>query len=574
MHSARPRRTVDSMTSEPIYEGEMHSARPRRTVDSSTDVPIYEEAPMEAQPASLPEGGDSDYESSGDELSEPGGAESAPVGIGPPAESFTIFTHRSPGQAEFPEATPSATCEPSASEFPEEKWEPAEFPQSKADRPVLPGLNLAAKLTQSAADEGKAVEERLAAEAADAARQAFLAAEAEEAARKAEEERLAAEAGEAARQAAEAARQAEEERLAAESAEAARQAVEAARQAEEERLAAEAGEAARQAAEAARQAAEAARQAEEERLAAESAQAARQAVEAARQAEEERLAAEAAEAARQLSGDSVARESDLGPLPFGDLAAPESDLGPLPFRDLDDTLACSPALRTVEPRLGSLDDTVASSPAMPGVEPRFSVMEPRPSEMSRATVDAGEFSVEVEVATAPASPAGSSSGDGPFSPEAEARSLGQSFGSLSPSQGAGSASYASGHLASEAGYMAQQSRTLQSAYPQRSMADTSDPLSMSSTSYFRPWAQPRADPLSMSLRPLGAVPEADGRPEPQARPQRAVPGPFPQARGAVVQQKLHQVADDIDAVRRSVEEIKQRPKIHPGELQQVHCKII
>ena len=150
----------------------------------------------------------------------------------------------------------------------------------------------------------QAEQQRLAAEQAEAQRQAALKAEQERiAAQQAEQQRLAAEQAEAQRQAA---LKAEQERIAAEQAEAQRQAALKAererilaQQAEEERLAAE--EAARQRAEAAAKAEaerQAALKAEQERIAAEQAEAQRQ---AALKAEQERIAAEQAEIARQAA---------------------------------------------------------------------------------------------------------------------------------------------------------------------------------------------------------------------------------------------------------------------------------
>ena len=150
----------------------------------------------------------------------------------------------------------------------------------------------------------KAEQQRIAAEQAEAQRQAALKAEQEriaaeqaeaqrQAALKAEQERIAAEQAEAQRQAA---LKAEQQRIAAEQAEAQRQ---AALQAEQQRIAAE--QAARQRAEAAAKA-EAERQAaikaEQERIAAEQAEAQRQ---AALKAEQDRVAAEQAKAERQAA---------------------------------------------------------------------------------------------------------------------------------------------------------------------------------------------------------------------------------------------------------------------------------
>ncbi len=170
---------------------------------------------------------------------------------------------------------------------------------------------------QAAEQERLRVQEeqrRIAAEQAEAQRQAALRAEQERiAAQQAEQQRLAAEQAEAQRQAvlrAEqeriAAQQAEQQRIAAEQAEAQRQAALKAererilaQQAEEERLAAE--EAARQRAEAAAKAEaerQAALKAEQERIAAEQAKAER---EAAIKAEQERIAAQQAEIARQTA---------------------------------------------------------------------------------------------------------------------------------------------------------------------------------------------------------------------------------------------------------------------------------
>ena len=130
----------------------------------------------------------------------------------------------------------------------------------------------------------KAEQDRIAAEQAEAQRQAAL---------KAEQERIAAEQAEAQRQAA---LKAEQERIAAEQAEAQRQ---AALKAEQQRIAAE--QAARQRAEAAAKA-EAERQAaikaEQERIAAEQAEAERQ---AALKAEQQRIAAEQAKAEREAA---------------------------------------------------------------------------------------------------------------------------------------------------------------------------------------------------------------------------------------------------------------------------------
>ena len=129
----------------------------------------------------------------------------------------------------------------------------------------------------------QAEQQRIAAEQAEAQRQAAL---------KAEQQRIAAEQAEAQRQAA---MQAEQQRIAAEQAEAQRQ---AAMQAEQQRIAAEQAEAQRQAALKAEQNRIAAQQAEQQRIAAEQAEAQRQ---AAIQAEQQRIAAEQAEAQRQAA---------------------------------------------------------------------------------------------------------------------------------------------------------------------------------------------------------------------------------------------------------------------------------
>ena len=152
--------------------------------------------------------------------------------------------------------------------------------------------------------EQQANQEHLAAQQAEAQRQAALKAEQERiAAQQAEQQRIAAEQAEAQRQAA---LKAEQERIAAQQAEAQRQAALKAererilaQQAEEERLAAE--EAARQRAEAAAKAEaerQAALKAEQERIAAEKARAER---EAAIKTEQERIAAKQAELARQAA---------------------------------------------------------------------------------------------------------------------------------------------------------------------------------------------------------------------------------------------------------------------------------
>ena len=150
----------------------------------------------------------------------------------------------------------------------------------------------------------KAEQERIAAQQAEAQRQAAQQAEAQrQAAIKAEQERIAAQQAEAQRQAA---IKAEQERIAAQQAEAERQ---AALKAEQERIATQQAEAQRQAAIKAEQERIAAQQAEEERLAAE--EAARQRAEAAAKAEaerqaviraeQERMAAQQAEAQRQAA---------------------------------------------------------------------------------------------------------------------------------------------------------------------------------------------------------------------------------------------------------------------------------
>ena len=160
----------------------------------------------------------------------------------------------------------------------------------------------------------QAEQERIAAEQAEAQRQAALKAEQDRiAAQQAEQQRIAAEQAEAQRQAA---LQAEQQRIAAEQAEAQRQ---AALKAEQQRMAAEQAEAQRQAAlkaeqqriaaeQAARQRAEAAAKAEaerqaaikadQERIAAEQAEAERQ---AALKAEQQRIAAEQAKAEREAA---------------------------------------------------------------------------------------------------------------------------------------------------------------------------------------------------------------------------------------------------------------------------------
>ena len=150
----------------------------------------------------------------------------------------------------------------------------------------------------------QAEQQRIAAEQAEAQRQAAMQAEAQrQAALKAEQQRIAAEQAEAQRQAA---IQAEQQRIAAQQAEAQRQAALkaeqdriAAQQAEQQRIAAE--QAARQRAEAAAKAEaerQAAIQAEQERIAAEQAEAQRQ---AALKAEQDRVAAEQAKAEREAA---------------------------------------------------------------------------------------------------------------------------------------------------------------------------------------------------------------------------------------------------------------------------------
>ena len=186
---------------------------------------------------------------------------------------------------------------------------------------------------QAAEQERLRVQEeqrRIAAEQAEAQRQAALRAEQERiAAQQAEQQRIAAEQAEAQRQAALkaeqeriAAQQAEQQRIVAEQAEAQRQAALkaeqeriAAQQAEQQRIAAEQAEAQRQAALKAEQERIAAQQAEQQRIAAEQAEAQRQAALKAererilaQQAEEERLAAE--EAARQRAEAAAKAEAE------------------------------------------------------------------------------------------------------------------------------------------------------------------------------------------------------------------------------------------------------------------------
>ena len=171
----------------------------------------------------------------------------------------------------------------------------------------------ALRAEQERIEAQQAEQQRLAAEQAEAQRQAALKAEQERiAAQQVEQQRLAAEQAEAQRQAALraeqeriAAQQAEQQRIAAEQAEAQRQAalraeqerIEA-QQAEQQRLAAEQAEAQRQAALKAEQERIAAQQAEQQRITAEQAEAQRQ---AALKAEQERIAAEQAEAQRQAA---------------------------------------------------------------------------------------------------------------------------------------------------------------------------------------------------------------------------------------------------------------------------------
>ena len=186
---------------------------------------------------------------------------------------------------------------------------------------------------QAAEQERLRVQEeqrRIAAEQAEAQRQAALRAEQERiTAQQAEQQRLAAEQAEAQRQAALkaeqeriAAQQAEQQRIAVEQAEEQRQAALkaeqeriAAQQAEQQRIAAEQAEAQRQAALKAEQERIAAQQAEQQRIAAEQAEAQRQAALKAererilaQQAEEERLAAE--EAARQRAEAAAKAEAE------------------------------------------------------------------------------------------------------------------------------------------------------------------------------------------------------------------------------------------------------------------------
>ena len=171
----------------------------------------------------------------------------------------------------------------------------------------------ALRAEQERIEAQQAEQQRLAAEQAEAQRQAALKAEQERiAAQQVEQQRLAAEQAEAQRQAALraeqeriAAQQAEQQRIAAEQAEAQRQAALraeqeriAAQQAEQQRLAAEQAEAQRQAALKAEQERIAAQQAEQQRITAEQAEAQRQ---AALKAEQERIAAEQAEAQRQAA---------------------------------------------------------------------------------------------------------------------------------------------------------------------------------------------------------------------------------------------------------------------------------
>ena len=139
----------------------------------------------------------------------------------------------------------------------------------------------------------QAEQERIAAEQAEAQRQAALKAEQDRiAAQQAEQQRIAAEQAEAQRQAA---LQAEQQRIAAEQAEAQRQ---AALKAEQQRMAAEQAEAQRQAA----------LKAEQERIAAEQAEAQRQ---AALKAEQDRIAAEQAARQRAEAAAKAEREAAL-----------------------------------------------------------------------------------------------------------------------------------------------------------------------------------------------------------------------------------------------------------------------
>ena len=165
----------------------------------------------------------------------------------------------------------------------------------------------AEKAAQREAEEAEEAERRKVEALAVAEAEEIARREAEEAARLEAEAEALREAEQRAEAEAAAAREAEEERLRAEAEEAARLEAEAAaaREAEDERLRAEAEEAARLEAEAA-----AAREAEQERLQAEADEAARLAAAAAARDAEERAQAEAAEEARRAAEEALRQDAE------------------------------------------------------------------------------------------------------------------------------------------------------------------------------------------------------------------------------------------------------------------------
>lgn len=169
-------------------------------------------------------------------------------------------------------------------------------------------------------------------------------------------------------------------------------------------------------------------------------------------------------------------------------------------------------------------------------------------------------------------------------------------------------------LAHEGGSSAQRARSSSESAPAHaaipsSSLGTNDPLLMSSASYVPRTGsglvggvqevQRRADALdalqvnwdaghlldgsparaqpAAPAAPLGSRLLEQGRAPPPAQAPQNPPvvtkqwasGPFPQARKAVVQQKLHENAAELSNLRRAVEEVLGQPQLHPAELRQI-----
>jgi len=190
-------------------------------------------------------------------------------------------------------------------------------------------------------------------------------------------------------------------------------------------------------------------------------------------------------------------------------------------------------------------------------------MEPRISEMGRATIDAGGFPPELEElrVTAPASPTGSNQDvreDNPLTPPSVAGALATAGSKHMPTQSnytLGSSGVKSGLGPSQGAGAGQTSQTSKIGEKEQSVKP-----SMSSTSYFQAY---------MRQQPTQDLTPAPAAVTPKAASTFASNQPFPKAKEAVFQQKLVEVAADVNALRDKVIEVTGRSQMHPSELQQI-----